>query len=225
VTQLAPAPTRPPRPSHTRVPRDVAAPSSLRLEDQDSARLVAQFQAGSRDSFSVLYMRYFDRVYGYMRVALSDPHAAEDATQQVFAQALEALPRYEKRTQPFRAWLFAIARNGAINELRKRGRTEVGSPDELDRLRDHEERTDEADGARLAWLTDARLLGLIERLPSAQRQALFCLYALDLSVADTAELLDRTPESVRQLHSRALRWLRERLSALGRPLEAELAHA
>ena len=35
----------------------------------------------------------------------------------------------------------------------------------------------------------------------------------------------RTPESVRQLHSRALRWLRERLSALGRPLEAESALA
>src|SRR5437588_517470 len=62
-------------------------------------------------------------------------HEAEDATQQVFLQAMEALPRYELRAVPFRAWLFRIVRNYSIKHLAKHSRVEVEDPDELDRRR------------------------------------------------------------------------------------------
>src|SRR4051794_15827870 len=102
-------------------------------EDLDTARLVTRIQAGDRDGYAELYMRYFDRVYGYLRMLLRDSHEAEDVTQQVFLRVLEALPKYERRRQPFRAWLFTIVRNHALTNLNKRQRFQLVEPEELDR--------------------------------------------------------------------------------------------
>jgi RNA polymerase sigma-70 factor (ECF subfamily) len=192
-------------------------PSDQHYEDLDTARLVTRHQAGDREVFAELYMRYFDRVYSYLRLALDDEHAAEDTTQQVFMKVMEALPRYERRTQPFRAWLFTIVRNHAIRYLEKRGRMEVVDPVELTERR--EDRTEleppEALGA-LGWISDREILMLIERLPVAQRQVLMLRYMMDLTTTDIAAVLGRSNEDVRALQSRALRFLQKRLTALGR---------
>src|SRR5687767_3049379 len=97
--------------------------TQVQRDDADSARLVVAVQAGDRDAFGKLYLRYFDGIYGYLRTALRDPHEAEDAAQDVFMQALRAIPRYELRGQPPRRWLFRIARNQAIDRARRRRST------------------------------------------------------------------------------------------------------
>jgi RNA polymerase sigma-70 factor (ECF subfamily) len=190
-------------------------PSTQQAEDVDTARVVARIQAGESDLFSVLYMRYFDRVFSYLRVVLNDEHAAEDATQQVFLQMLLALPRYQRRRQPFRAWMFTIVRNRALDELKKRRRVDVEDPAELQRLRD-EPLDDEAPVEIPGWLFDRDLLLFIERLPLAQRQVLLLRYMLDLSTSEIAETLGRNPAAINVLHYRALSFLRARLRALGR---------
>ena len=192
-------------------------PSDQHYEDLDTARLVTRLQAGDREAFSELYMRYFDRVYSYLRLALDDEHAAEDTTQQVFLKVMEALPRYERRTQPFRAWLFTIVRNHAIRYLEKRGRMEVVDPVELTEWREDraEPEPPEALGT-LGWISDREILMLIERLPVAQRQVLMLRYMMDLTTTDIAAVLGRSNEDVRALQSRALRFLQQRLTALGR---------
>lgn len=193
-------------------------PSTQHLEDVETARLVTQFQAGSdrQEDFAVLYRRYFDRVYSYMRLVLNDPHEAEDATQQVFLNAFEALPRYERRRQPFRAWLFVIARNQGLNRLRT-SRRPVTLMDPTDISRHEDVRSSDDVLTALGWLSDRDLLLLVERLPLAQRQALALRYMLDLSASQIAEILDRSPDDVRMLQHRALAFLRQRLAALGRP--------
>ncbi len=64
-------------------------------------------------AFAPLYQRYFDPVYRYCYRRLGSPEAAADATSQVFAKALAALPRY--RDGSFRSWLFAIAHNTIVD--------------------------------------------------------------------------------------------------------------
>jgi RNA polymerase sigma-70 factor (ECF subfamily) len=190
-------------------------PAAEQLEDRDTARLVARIQAGESDLFALLYMRYFDRVYGYLRLILRNAAEAEDAAQQVFLKVLEALPQYERRGTPFRAWLFIIVRIFALNYLRSAGRLELRDPVELDRQR--EEPIDDAVARQaLTWIADRDLLLFIERLPLAQRQVLMLRYALDLTPREVAQVLDRTPGDVRILQHRALHFLNERLTALGR---------
>ena len=192
-------------------------PSDQHYEDLDTARLVTRHQAGDKEVFAELYMRYFDRVYSYLRLALDDDHAAEDTTQQVFLKVMEALPRYERRTQPFRAWLFTIVRNHAIRYLEKRGRTEVVDPVELTDRREDPTEPEPAEAlGTLGWISDREILMLIERLPVAQRQVLMLRYMMDLTTTDIAAVLGRSNEDVRALQSRALRFLQKRLTALGR---------
>jgi RNA polymerase sigma-70 factor (ECF subfamily) len=192
-------------------------PTQLHSEDVDTARLVARFQAGERDAFAALYMRYFDRVYSYLRLVLRSSAEAEDAAQNVFLTLLEALPRYERREAPFRGWLFVIVRNHARAVLKRNARVEL-----------HAQLEPEPPGAAepapptdselpaLGWVADRELLLFIERLPLAQRQVLALRYMLDLSYPEIAAVLDRGQDDVRSLHSRAVRFLRARLTAVGR---------
>jgi RNA polymerase sigma-70 factor, ECF subfamily len=184
-------------------------------EDLDTARLVTRIQAGDRDGYAELYMRYFDRVYGYLRMLLRDSHEAEDVAQQVFLRVLEALPKYERRRQPFRAWLFTIVRNHALTNLNKRQRIQLVEPEEIDRRR--ESTADREQLSRvLDWIADRELLLFIERLPLAQRQVLVMRFMLDLNSTEIAEMIDSTPEAVRALQARAMRSLRARLTSVGR---------
>ena len=181
--------------------------SALEGEDEDTARLVARIQAGEKALYADVYRRYFDHVYSYMRLALRDAAEAEDAAQDVFLRVLQAIPRYERREVPFRAWLFRIARNCAINRLRKRGRYTLEDPSEL-----MEERADETTGQdRLHSIEDPELVALIERLPLPQRQVIALRYMLDMPLHEIGTVLERSPVSVRQLHHRALESLRRNL--------------
>lgn len=194
-------------------------PASEQEEDRDTANLVLRFQAGDSEAYGVLYKRYFERVYGYMRILFRDHYEAEDATSEAFAQALEALPDYERREQPFRAWLFAIARNSAVARLRKLRRLEPTDPAELDRWRDEEGALGEEKLTILDWITDRDLSVFVGRLPLPQRQVLVLRYLMDLDFAQIAMLLGRSNEDVRQLQYRALRFLEKRLRAVGRAPE------
>jgi RNA polymerase sigma-70 factor (ECF subfamily) len=187
-------------------------------EDVDTARVVTRVQAGDHGAFAALYERYFDRVYGYLLVVLGDQREAEDAAQHVFLKALEAMPSYRHRGKPFRAWLFRIARNHAIDQMRRLERVRPTDPSELREWQEARAEGEEGLGV-LDLVSDSELMLFVERLPAPQRQALLLRYTADLSSAQIAKVLDRTPADVRMLQSRALRFLRSRLNALGRRTE------
>jgi RNA polymerase sigma-70 factor (ECF subfamily) len=194
-------------------------------EDQDTNALVRRAQDGDPEAFAALYVRYFDRVYAYLRVALRDPHEAEDIAQQAFLQAFNHLGRYEVRPdQPFRPWLFRIARNHLLNHLSKRSPALMEDPARAsDRLAFG--RSDpEVVESTLAWMSDSEVALFVERLPLAQRQVLTLRHMIGLSIEETAAVLGRTPGSVRQLDFRARRYLEARLTALGlKPMRVQHA--
>ncbi|MDX6633580.1 MAG: hypothetical protein QOG26_1585 [Solirubrobacterales bacterium] len=190
-------------------------PVTQESEDIDSARLITQFQGGDRGAYYDLYMRYFDRVYSYLRMVLKDNKEAEDATQQVFLEAIDELRNFDMHSpRAVRAWLFAVVRDHALRRLREEADVEI---------REHVEPS-AADAAAddlpalssLDWVSDKDLGFLIERLPAVQRQALLLHYQLDLNAAEIGEILGHTPEEVRRLQSLATSDLRTHLAAHGR---------
>jgi RNA polymerase sigma-70 factor, ECF subfamily len=187
-------------------------PSGQHEQDVETARLVARAQSGDRDAMPELYLRFFDGVYSYLRVALRDEHEAEDATQEVFLKAMQALPRYELRARvPFRAWLFRIARNELISRVRKGRWVDVEEPEQITRRTDA---TSAASAELLDCVSNADMMMLLERLPVAQRQVIALRFMLDLSTEEMATVLDKSAEAVRQLEYRARRSLEDRLVAL-----------
>jgi RNA polymerase sigma-70 factor (ECF subfamily) len=188
------------------------------VEDLDTARLVIRFQAGDEDAFAQLYTRYFDRIYGYLRVVLRDGHEAEDATQNVFIKLFDALPAYERR-RPFGAWLFTIARNLGRDYVRRGGRQVVAEAAEIDRHLDRNaanEGDDEGGRRALSWVSDTDLLLFIERLPLPQRQVLVMRFMLGMPNSEICQVLDRKPADIRTLQHRGLRYLEDRMRSIGR---------
>lgn len=75
-----------------------------------------EIAAAQRDirRFTPLYDRYFQPIFRFVRFRVGDNDQAGDLTQQAFIKAMMALPRYEARGVPFKAWLYRIA----LNEVR-----------------------------------------------------------------------------------------------------------
>jgi RNA polymerase sigma-70 factor (ECF subfamily) len=179
--------------------------------DLHAKSLIVRIQGGEAHVFDELYRLCFPVVREYLARVFRDRYEAEDAAQEVFVRAHGALASYKLGAASPRAWLLALARNLAIDRLRRHPVTPL-APEHLERLR-----SDQALEPYLpGWLDDAELLLLFERLPLAQQQVLLLRYLLDLPSAEIASALDISPENVRQLHARGLSFLRARLVALGR---------
>jgi RNA polymerase sigma-70 factor (ECF subfamily) len=74
------------------------------------------------ESFASLYARTFPKVYGYVASLLRDRSAAEDVTAQAFERAYRKRRSYRPSRGTPEAWIFGIARNAALDELRRRKR-------------------------------------------------------------------------------------------------------
>lgn len=83
------------------------------MDPKDEATVVRSAQDDPR-CFAPLYERYFAEVFRFILRRAGDRERTADLTQQTFLKAMLALPNYELRGTPFRAWLYRIA----LNELR-----------------------------------------------------------------------------------------------------------
>ncbi len=177
--------------------------------DPDLADVLAA--QADRAAFAPLYRRYLDRVYGYAFYQLGDHHDAEDATERTFLAALRAIPSFRDEASTFRAWLFRIAHNTIANAHRTRARRRVEPlPDWFERP------SPDADPARLVAMADElrEVRHAIERMPDDRRQVILLRFVDELSTAEIADVLDRTPGAVRVLLHRSLRDLAARLGQI-----------
>ena len=97
--------------------------------------MVAAAEEAPRDAdiaFDRLYRSSRDDVYAYAAGILRDPAAAEEVTATAFERAYRKRARFDSTKGEPRAWLFGIARNAALDELRRRGRQAELSADPVD---------------------------------------------------------------------------------------------
>jgi RNA polymerase sigma-70 factor (ECF subfamily) len=83
----------------------------------------------SRVAFEALYRESRDEVYAYVAGLLRDRSAAEEVTSQAFERAWRKRRQIDKRRGTPRTWVFGIARNAALDELRRRGRIKPSEPE------------------------------------------------------------------------------------------------
>jgi RNA polymerase sigma-70 factor (ECF subfamily) len=176
------------------------------MDDETLDRLVAEAQRGNPEAFGRIFDAYAGPIHRFIASRVNRPSDAEDLTQLVFVKALEALPRYEARGIPFGGWLFRLARNAIIDQVRTRRdhlslvaaatrATEDASPEAMASLRDDVERV----ALALTELTDD------------QREVIELRFFAGLSVHETADVMGRQDGTVRGLQFRALAALRRSL--------------
>lgn len=167
-------------------------------------RLVAAARAGDRAAMDELYVRYRRTIQAYVGSIVGDRHDAEDVTQQVFAKLMTDLCRYEPQSAAFLGWLLRVARNAAIDHVR-RIRT-VPSAE----VRDELARVDDA-GDRCR----ASLREVLAALPPGQRDVLVLRHLVGLSPGEIALRTGRSVGAVHGLHHRGRLAARVALDDLG----------
>jgi RNA polymerase sigma-70 factor, ECF subfamily len=153
--------------------------------------------------FDELYRSHVAPVHAFAWARLGDRATAEDVTAETFRRALRALPRFEPRGVPFRAWLMRIASNLIRDEIDRRQRAR--------RLLDRAASVASAD--ELVEDVESRVVvhELVGRLGPDQRRVIELRFGADMSIASVADCLGRSPDAVKQLQRRAVRELRRML--------------
>ncbi|HEY2435880.1 MAG TPA: RNA polymerase sigma factor [Solirubrobacteraceae bacterium] len=193
-------------PFPTHVPRLPARLS--RLRDETLATLT---QKGNEQAFAVLYERYHQPLYRYCRSILRNDADAHDALQSAFASGLAALQRGQRKA-PVRPWLFRIAHNEAISQLRRRRSAEDLSEAPPQPASSAEER--EAQRARFS-----QLVADLGELPVRIRAALLMRELSGLSHEEIAIALRTSTGAAKQAIFDARRALHD--LAEGRAMDCE----
>ncbi|MDE3067427.1 MAG: sigma-70 family RNA polymerase sigma factor, partial [Verrucomicrobiota bacterium] len=184
--------------------------------DPDAA-LMLRVKRGDREAFAMLVDKYKQPAINFICRSLRDETEAEDLAQTVFLQIYKSRRRY-RQTAKFSTWLFTIARNLCLNELRRRSRHPAEPLDaphpeheELPGRQFEDKRrvspTEELLHGELVEKIEAALAGL----PESQRSALLLCRQEELSYEEIAEILGCSLSATKSLIHRGRETLKEKL--------------
>ena len=164
---------------------------------------VALPAAERSEGFGDLYERTFPRVYAYVASLLRDRSAAEDVTAQAFERAYRKRRSYSASRGSMDAWVFGIARNAALDELRKRRRraTLEGDPEDTGAPAPE----DQADMA----LRRETVRAALASLDGQERDLIALKFAGGLSNGEIARVLHTSESNVGTRLHRTITKLRE----------------
>jgi RNA polymerase sigma-70 factor (ECF subfamily) len=190
---------------------------AMSAELDPDAALMLRVRDGDRAAFETLVEKYQQPVINLVARTLGDLTEAEDVAQHVFVQVFKSAHRYEV-TAKFSTWLFTIARNLALNEIRRRSRHRADSLDETF-ADDDDHPMRQVPDTRSFGPTEKLLQGELETkveeaiadLPEKQRTALLMCRHEDFSYDEIARVVGCSLSATKSLIHRARETLKERL--------------
>jgi RNA polymerase sigma-70 factor (ECF subfamily) len=187
------------------------------VQTDPDAALMLRAKRGDRAAFAELVEKYKQPVMNFVFRSLRDEIEAEDLAQNVFLQAWKSRARY-RQTAKFSTWLFTIARNLCLNEIRRRSRHPAESIEEAHAEHEDQPRQQYEDKSQIAppdKLLQGELAQKIEEalseLPEAQRTAILLCRQDELSYEEIAGVLDCSLSATKSLIHRGRETLKEKL--------------
>ncbi len=166
--------------------------------------LVAAAQSGDRAALDTLLRRHLDLIHAVCSRLAGNPADAADATQEALIAIVRGLPRFDRRAAP-RTWMYRVATNACLDELRRRGRRpRLGLDDAVAERPDPAPPVDRSVTDRLT-LDDA-----LARLPEEFRVAVVLRDVQGMDYAQIAEVLQIPIGTVRSRIARGRRGPRRR---------------
>ncbi len=183
-------------------------------------QLVRWARRGEPEAVAQLVERHSRGLHRYLTGMVGEPALAEDVLQDTWLRVMERLDRYNTKYS-FRAWLYAVARNRAIDLLRQRTRlsrrTEPARRDAEEWI-DPVERVADPAPSPLEQLAEQdlqqRVVELLPRLPAGSREVLTLRFQEDLMLDEIATVLKLPTATVRTRLYRGLKLLRQRAEGL-----------
>jgi RNA polymerase sigma factor (sigma-70 family) len=173
----------------------------------DFPATLAAARIGVDWAWTRLYRELAPSVLRYFRAYKVDD--SEDLLGEVFLQVVRNLPSFAGGEDEFRAWVFTIARRRLVDEWRRKARhpEKPCADEDLFAAAEVEDGEDHA----LRSLADAHVRAIMACLTVDQRDVLFLRIIAGLSIEQTAEVLGKTPGSVKAVHLRGLQAIRRHL--------------
>ena len=181
-------------------------------------QLVTAAREGDRAATDILLRRYYDRIHAVCRRIAGSTRDADDAAQEAMIRVVRNLDRFDGRAA-FSTWLYRVATNAALDELRRRRRRpqlRIVNPDDDrsdDPIDELAQRTVESIADRLA------IEAALTRLPEEFRVPVALRDVAGLDYAEIAHVLDVPTGTVKSRIARGRKALLEQLGNRGGPAE------
>jgi RNA polymerase sigma-70 factor, ECF subfamily len=186
------------------------------LMDPDAA-LMLRVKNGDLQAFEQLVHKYQHPIVSVIYRMLHDLDESEDLAQNVFIRVFQSAGRYEVSAK-FSTWIFTIARNMCLNEIRRRGRHPAQSlessqsDDEEQAPRQYrDEKSVSPPQALLHGELEQKIQEALEDLPEKQRLAIALCQEDELSYEEIAEVLGCSLSATKSLIHRGRETLKEKL--------------
>lgn len=163
--------------------------------------------------FHRLYDEYHQDLFQFLVYLVKNRHLSEDLMHEVYIRVFRAYDRFEGKSSE-KTWLFSIAKNVAIDHFRKTAVRKKHSTDffdwETQQLVSKERIPEE-----LAQLNEDKifLYTMLDECTGDQKMVIIMRFFQDLSIAETADVLGWTEGKVKTTQHRAIKSLREKISA------------
>jgi RNA polymerase sigma-70 factor (ECF subfamily) len=201
VVECAPPSVRPPA---TAIGHDV----ETTMIGPGFDHMLAAARRGDEVAFAALWRDVNPALLRYLRVAA--PGGAEDVASEVWLEVAVGLGRFTGAESGFRAWVFTVARQRAVDAARYAARRPA-RPVPVELLADRAGPDDPAGAAEEA-LSTRDALALVAELPPDQAEVVALRVIAGLDVARVAEIVGKRPGTVRVLAHRGLQGLARRLA-------------
>ena len=182
------------------------------LEESTLIGLLERAQSnGEPAAFDGLYLLFADRIFRYLLARLGRVELAEEIVSQVFLHLMEKIDRYQIAPKDnvtiFPAWLYRLAHNKMIDVLRKTQRREHVGIEHAEELAEPKSLLEVVE----EQIDFEHLLLTLKLLNEQQRQVLLLRFIEGFSIAETAQILQKSEGAIKALQHRSLENLRRYL--------------
>jgi RNA polymerase sigma-70 factor, ECF subfamily len=181
----------------------------MQLHEQPDSEIVRQIQSGDAAAFDELMRRYKRPVVNFIFRMLGNAQDADDVAQDVFVRVYQNLDTYRPETK-FSTWLFALARNAAIDRIRWRSRHRTESIESAPELIASSGTAEEVNTREIG----DQIAAAIAKLPEDQKTAIVLCEFHGMSYAEIAGVMRCSEKSVESRLYRAKQTLRAALQHL-----------
>ncbi|MGJ3237159.1 MAG: sigma-70 family RNA polymerase sigma factor [Anaerolineae bacterium] len=174
----------------------------------DDARL-ERARKGDKQAIAEIYQEYFEPIYQFVRLRVGHRQNAEDLTSDIFVKFIKALKTDKAPHTSLRGWIFRVARNTIYDHY---GESVPLPVETIDQWLTNDENTDPEVQA-IRTIEGERARQVISMLVPAQQEVLMLRFDQQLSLQETADVMDKNVNSIKALQFRAVNTLRDILRA------------